>query len=99
MVRQSGGGDRGVARALATDIANETRLARAPSGIENASNQLSRLLDAHEFILTEARPLARTAADDGDDGTNDLIVSQLVRTNELQSWFVGRHLDIAKERG
>lgn len=82
----------GVARALAADVANESRLARAPSGIESAANQLARLLDGHEFILTEVRPLARAAADRGDDGTNDLMVSELIRTNELQSWFVRRHL-------
>ena len=44
------------------------------------------------MILTEARPLARQAAEAGDDGTNDLIVSQVVRTNELQSWFIAEHL-------
>jgi len=83
----------GVAMALASDIAGETRLARGPSGIETARDQLTRLLKAHEFILTEARPLGRKAADDGDDGTNDLMVSQIVRTNELQSWFIRRHLN------
>lgn len=88
----------GVARALATDVANESRLARAPSGVETAPEQLARLLDAHEFILGEARPLARAAAEDGDDGTNDLLVSQVVRINELQSWFVGRHLTVVQER-
>lgn len=82
----------GVARALAHDIVEETRLARAPSGIETAVNQLRRLVDAHEFILKEARPLSRDAATAGDEGTNDLIVSELVRGNELQSWFVLRHL-------
>jgi starvation-inducible DNA-binding protein len=54
--------------------------------------QLQRLVDAHEFVLGEARPLARQAADDGDDGSNDLIVGDLVRLHELQSWFVGEHL-------
>jgi starvation-inducible DNA-binding protein len=43
-------------------------------------------------ILTDARPLARAATEIGDDGTGDLIVSEVVRTNELQSWFVGEHL-------
>ena len=47
---------------------------------------------AHEFVLKDARPLSRAAAIAGDNGTNDLIVSQLVRGNELQSWFVLRHL-------
>lgn len=82
----------GVARALAPDIAQETRLSRAPSGIESSSNQLARLVEAHEFVLVEARPLAREAASAGDEGTNDVIVSQVVRGNELQGWFVLRHL-------
>jgi starvation-inducible DNA-binding protein len=82
----------GVARALASDIVEETRLARAPSGVESAIDQLRRLVDAHEFLLQEARPLAREAAAAGDDGSNDLIVGQVVRRNELQSWFVLRHL-------
>jgi starvation-inducible DNA-binding protein len=82
----------GVALALAHDVVEESRIARAPRGRERAANQLQRLLDAHEIILQEARPLAREASERGDDGTNDLIVSQVVRMNELQSWFVGEHL-------
>jgi len=83
----------GIALALPSDIADETRLARAPRGREDPVHQLTRLLEAHEVILLDARPLARRASDDGDEGTNDLIVSQVVRLNELQSWFVGEHLD------
>lgn len=82
----------GVALALAHDVVEETRIARAPRGRESVKDQLQRLLDAHEIILQEARPLAREAAERGDDGTNDLLVSQVVRTNELQSWFVAEHL-------
>jgi starvation-inducible DNA-binding protein len=82
----------GIALALAHDIVEETRIARAPRGRESAADQLRRLLDAHEIILEEARPLAREAAERGDDGTNDVIVSQVVRINELQSWFVAEHL-------
>ena len=79
----------GVARALAPAIAEETRLARAPSGVESATDQLRRLVDAHEFVLVEARPLANDAATSGDAATNDLIV-RLIKTHELQSWFVSR---------
>jgi starvation-inducible DNA-binding protein len=82
----------GVALALAHDVVEESRIARAPRGRESVPAQLKRLLDAHEFILQEARPLAREAAERGDDGTNDLLVSQIVRTNELQSWFIQEHL-------
>ena len=82
----------GVTHALAEDVQSETRLARLPRGRESAPAELARLLDAHEFVLTEARVLAREAAERGDDGTNDLLVSQIVRTNELQSWFIGVQL-------
>ncbi len=82
----------GVTFALAQDVVDESSIARAPRGRESALAQLSRLLDAHETILLEARPLARAAAEMGDDGSNDLIVSQVVRSNELQSWFIGEHL-------
>jgi starvation-inducible DNA-binding protein len=82
----------GIAIALAHDVAEETRIARAPRGRESPTNQLSRLLDAHELILEEARPLARESTERGDDGSNDLIVSQVIRTNERQGRVVGQHL-------
>jgi starvation-inducible DNA-binding protein len=89
----------GVTFALAGDVAGESSIARAPRGRESAHAQLERLAAAHETILLDARPLARQAADAGDDGSNDLIVSQVVRANELQSWFVGQHLALRPERG
>jgi starvation-inducible DNA-binding protein len=83
----------GVALATSHDVVQETRLARVTSAAETPMQQLRGLIEAHEFMLAEARPLAREAAEHGDDGTNDIIVSEVIRTNELQSWFVGEHLD------
>ena len=54
--------------------------------------QLSRLLDAHKVIIGQARSLARRASQLGDDGTNDLAVSEVLRTNELETWFLSEHL-------
>jgi starvation-inducible DNA-binding protein len=54
--------------------------------------QISRLLEAHEFILKEARTMAREAVEVGDDGTNDVLVSDIIRSNELQVWFLSEHL-------
>jgi starvation-inducible DNA-binding protein len=54
--------------------------------------QISRLLHAHEIVLEEARAMAKRAAAAGDDGTNDLLVSEVVRRNELQAWFVAEHV-------
>jgi starvation-inducible DNA-binding protein len=82
----------GVALATAHDLVQETRLARVTSASETPLQQLRGLVDAHEFVLGEARPLAREAAEHGDDGTNDIIVSEVIRTHELQAWFVGEHL-------
>ena len=54
--------------------------------------QISRLLEAHEIILKEARAMAGQADEAGDDGTNDLLVSNVIRSNELQVWFLAEHL-------
>jgi starvation-inducible DNA-binding protein len=73
-------------------VAETTIIPRPPRGREEVPVQLSRLLEAHETILKEARAFAKQATDAGDDGTNDLIVSDVIRTNELQVWFVAEHL-------
>jgi len=82
----------GVAVAMAFDVAEMTRLERPPRGREQPAVQLSRLLEAHEHLILAARDAAREAATNGDDGTNDLIISDVVRTNEMQMWFVAEHL-------
>ena len=48
---------------------------------------LSRLLEAHEMIIVGAHDAAARTAKMGDDGTNDLLVSDVIRTGELQAWF------------
>jgi starvation-inducible DNA-binding protein len=82
----------GISIAMAPDVAETTKIARPPRGREEAPVQISRLLEAHETILKEARDAAREADDAGDDGTNDLLVSDVIRTNELQVWFLSEHL-------
>jgi starvation-inducible DNA-binding protein len=82
----------GIAIAVAHDVAEHTKLERPPIDREEVPVQLSRLLEAHEVILKEAREYAKAASDRGDDGTNDLIVSDVIRTNEMQVWFVSEHL-------
>jgi starvation-inducible DNA-binding protein len=82
----------GVSVAMAADVAETTMIPRPPKGREEPAAQISRLLHAHEIVLKEARSMARRAADAGDDGTNDLLVSNVIRTNELQAWFVAEHV-------
>jgi starvation-inducible DNA-binding protein len=82
----------GVSIAMSADVAEATLVPRPPRGREEVPVQLSRLLHAHEIVLEEARAMARKAAEAGDDGTNDLLVSDVIRTNEMQVWFVAEHL-------
>ncbi len=82
----------GVSIAMAPDVAETTSIPRPPKGREEAPVQISRLLQAHEIILLEARSMAKQAADSGDDGTNDLLVSDVIRLNEMQVWFVSQHV-------
>jgi starvation-inducible DNA-binding protein len=82
----------GVSIAMAADVAETTIIPRPPRGREEVPVQISRLLEAHEFILKEARAMARQASEVGDDGTNDLFVSDIIRRNELQVWFLAEHL-------
>jgi starvation-inducible DNA-binding protein len=82
----------GISLAMAADVAETTIVPRPPRGREEVPIQISRLLHAHEIVLKEARTMARQAAEAGDDGTNDLLVSDVIRTNEKQVWFVSEHL-------
>ncbi len=82
----------GISIAMAHDVAEMTSIARPPRGREEVPVQLSRLLEAHEAIIKEVRASARHADELQDDGTNDLLVSEVLRTNELQVWFLSEHL-------
>jgi starvation-inducible DNA-binding protein len=82
----------GISIAMAADVAETTRIERPPKGREEVPVQISRLLDAHQIIIGHCRELAERADKLGDDGTNDLAVSDVLRNNELQSWFLSEHL-------
>ena len=82
----------GISIAMAADVAETTQIERPPRGREEVPVQLSRLLDAHQIIIRDCRTLAQRASDIGDDGTNDLVVSDVLRANELQVWFLNEHL-------
>jgi len=82
----------GISVAMAADVAELTRIPRPPKGREEVPVQLSRLLDAHEVIIIQCRELADRATKLGDAGTSDLVVSDVLRPGELQSWFLSEHL-------
>jgi starvation-inducible DNA-binding protein len=82
----------GVSLAMAADVAETTKIERPPRGREEVPVQLSRLLEAHRIIIGETRELAERSSKLGDQGTNDLAVSEVLRTNELEVWFLSEHL-------
>src|SRR5437762_12918898 len=82
----------GVSVAMSADVAEMTLVPRPPRGREQVPVQISRLLHAHEIVLREARTMARQAAEEGEDGTNDLLVSDVIRTNEMRAWFIAEHV-------
>ena len=82
----------GVAIADPRHVAEVTTVPRPPDGVEEVPAMLSRLLEAHEIVITKVREAVTRTAESRDDGTNDLLMSDVLRTNELQVWFVAEHL-------
>jgi starvation-inducible DNA-binding protein len=82
----------GVTIAMGGDVAEITRIQRPPRGREEVPVQISRLLEAHKIIIKSCLDISEKADEAGDQGTNDLVISDILRPNELQSWFIGQHL-------
>jgi starvation-inducible DNA-binding protein len=89
----------GTSLAMGADASEITSIMRPPREQEAPAQQLSRLADAHQRVLYTARGAARRAADLGDDGTNDLLVSDVVRTNEKQAWFIAQLMTVGNSNG
>jgi starvation-inducible DNA-binding protein len=82
----------GVAIADPRHVAEVTKIKRPPNGVEEVPVMLSRLLETHELIIGELRVAIDKTASNQDSGTNDLLVSQALRTHETQVWFLAEHL-------
>ena len=82
----------GLSVAMGGDVAKLTEIPAPPMGREEVPVQISRLLEGHKIIMKKCKEIADAADDAGDDGTNDLVISDILRPNELQSWFIGQHL-------
>jgi starvation-inducible DNA-binding protein len=82
----------GVAVGDPRHVAELTQISRPPNGVEEVPVMLSRLLDAHELIITSVRGAITHTARNGDAGSNDLLAGDVLRTHELQVWFLAEHL-------
>jgi starvation-inducible DNA-binding protein len=69
-----------------------TRIERPPNGAEEVPVMISRLLEAHETIITAVREGIEATDKSADWGSNDLLMSDVLRRHELQVWFLAQHL-------
>ena len=69
-----------------------TSIERPPNGREEVPVMIDRLLDAHETVIEKTRAAIEATEKSEDWGTNDLLMSDVLRRNELQVWFISEHV-------
>jgi starvation-inducible DNA-binding protein len=69
-----------------------TTIERPPNGAEDVPVMIHRLLDAHETVIEKVRKAIDKTEQTKDWGSNDLLMSEVLRRNELQVWFVAEHV-------
>ncbi len=82
----------GVTTGMPADVAKLSRLENPPGDIEEVPVVISRLLESHETIITFVNEAIETTEENKDWGTNDMLMSDVLRTHQMQVWFVGEHL-------
>ncbi len=69
-----------------------TTIDRPPNGSEDVPAMIHRLLNAHEEIIEKVRTGIDKTDKSKDWGSNDLLMGDVLRTHELQTWFVSSHV-------
>jgi starvation-inducible DNA-binding protein len=69
-----------------------TTIDRPPNGAEDVPAMIHRTLNAHEIVLEKVRSGIDKTEKSGDWGSNDMLMSDVLRRNELQVWFVAEHV-------
>jgi starvation-inducible DNA-binding protein len=82
----------GIAISDPRHVAEITKIERPPNGAEEVPAMITRLLEAHEIIIAEVREAIDVTEQNDDWGSNDLLMGDVLRTNELQVWFDAEHL-------
>jgi len=68
-----------------------TTIPRPPDGAEELAAMIHRTLDAHETVIEKVRAAIEATEQSADWGSNDLLMSDVLRRHELQVWFVAQH--------
>ena len=82
----------GVSTGMPADVAKMSKIENPLPGAEEVPVMISRLLEAHELICLEVREAIDRTEESKDWGTNDVLMSDVLRRNELQVWFVSQHV-------
>jgi len=82
----------GVATGMPAAVAKLSKIENPPDDVEEVPTVISRLLEAHETIIVETNEAIDQTEENKDWGTNDMLMSDVLRTNQMQVWFVGEHL-------
>lgn len=69
-----------------------TSIPRPPDGAEAVPSMIDRLLEAHETVVGRVRKAIKATEESEDWGTNDLLMSDVLRRHELQVWFLAEHV-------
>jgi starvation-inducible DNA-binding protein len=82
----------GVSAGMPFDVAERTKIERPPTGVENVPALLARTVNAHATVIRTIREGIELTERNKDYGTNDLLMSDLLRMHEMHVWFVSQHL-------
>lgn len=82
----------GVAAGMPAEVVAATTIENPPADVVAVPEIISRLLEAHETICNACNAIIDATDRNKDWGTNDLVMSDVLRANQMQVWFVGEHL-------
>lgn len=82
----------GVSIAMPFEVAERTKIERPPLGVESVPAMLARTVSAHETVIRTVREGIELTESNKDYGTNDLLMSDVLRMHEMQMWLISQHL-------
>ena len=69
-----------------------TTIPRPPDGAEEVGVMIDRTLHAHEIVIEKVRAGIKATEESEDWGSNDILMSDVLRRHELQVWFIAEHV-------
>lgn len=74
--------------AMPMDVSADATLTEKEEAGHDAQAMVRNLLAAHEGYIKIVRTAIKVTEETNDAGTNDILVSNVLRVHELQTWFI-----------